>query len=80
MQTNNVLVSHGGRHVYIFKNLQIIIIITMSNYASSLLLSRSIYFIQTVHNFLVSTDIIPLAMFKRVSLFWNLKTKQLNTR
>ena len=52
----------------------------MNNYASSLLLSRSIYIIQTVHNFLVSTDIIPLAMFKRVSLFWNLKTKQLNTR
>ena len=55
----------------------------MCNYASSLLLSRSIYLIQTVHNLLVSTDIIPLAMFKRVSLFlfqWNLKTKQLNTR
>jgi hypothetical protein len=32
----------------------------MSNYASSLLLSKSIYLIQTVHNFLVSTDIIPL--------------------
>ena len=52
----------------------------MSNYASSLLLSRSIYLIQTVHVFLVSTDIIPLTMFKRVSLFRNLKTKQLNTR
>ena len=51
----------------------------MNNYASSLLLSRSIYLIQTVHNFLVSTGIITLAMFKRVSLFRNLKTKQLNT-
>ena len=52
----------------------------MNNYASSLLLSRSKYLIQTVHNFLVSTGIITLAMFKRVSLFRNLKTKQLNTR
>ena len=34
----------------------------MSNYASSLLLSRSIYLIQTVHNFLLSTDIIPLTI------------------